>query len=90
MKLPPLGPAPSRKAPPVENTPLVDAGSAEEQALLAGGPDPGLAGAGPPAGNPSPYAAPPPPDPVLQRRLEAPVLIRGMGVMQAPEIRIRR
>jgi len=75
---PPLGPAPMRPA-PVVNTPLVEAGSPEEQALLRGEPDSGLAGEGPQAVTPSPYMAPPPPDPVLQRRLEAPVLIRGTG-----------
>jgi len=80
MKLPPLGLAPARKSLPAVNTPLVAAGSPEEQALLAGAPDSGLAlAAGPPASNPSPYALPPPLDPVLQRRLEAPVLIRGTG-----------
>jgi type IV secretion system protein VirB10 len=81
-KLPPLGPAPPRpKA--VEAGPLVDEGSVEAQALLAASADPygpSLAG-GPPAADPraSAYAAPPPPDPVLQRRLEAPVLIRAVG-----------
>ena len=70
-------------AKPEQSAPLVEEGSAEAQALLAGGADTaGLALAGgPPAGYPPPaaYAAPPPPDPVLQRRLDAPVLIRGAG-----------
>jgi len=84
MKLPPLGPAPVKPVQKAEQTSaLVDADSAEAQALLAGGADnAGLALAGgPPAGYPPPatYAAPPAPDPVLQRRLEAPVLIRGAG-----------
>jgi type IV secretion system protein VirB10 len=84
MKLPPLGPAPVRPVVKAEQTSaLVDAESAEAQVLLAGGADTaGLALAGgPPAGYPPPatYAAPPAPDPVLQRRLEAPVLIRGAG-----------
>ncbi len=81
-KLPPLGPAPPRPK-VVESDPLVDEGSAEAQALLAASVDPygpALAG-GPPAADPrvSAYAAPPPPDPVRQRRLEAPVLIRAVG-----------
>ena len=53
MKLPPLGPAPVKTSAPVVNTPLVEPGSPEEEALLAGGPDSGLAlAAGPPAGYP--------------------------------------
>ena len=84
MKLPPLGPAPVRPVvKPEQTSALVDSESAEAQVLLAGGADSaGLALAGgPPAGYPPPaaYAAPPPPDPVQQRRLEAPVLIRGAG-----------
>jgi type IV secretion system protein VirB10 len=86
MALPPLGPAPIRMSPPVVNTPLVEPGSPEEAALLRGEPEAGLAlAAGPPAVMPTVGATPggyppaPPLDPVQQRRLEAPVLIRGTG-----------
>jgi type IV secretion system protein VirB10 len=88
MQLPPLGPAPVQASAPVVNTPLVEAGSAEEQALLRAEPDSGPALAyGPPALNPSPYAAAPPVvDPARQRRLEAPVLIRGTGSYAAVSV----
>ena len=79
VTLPPLGPAPVVMK-PVENAPMVVEGSAEAEALLAGEADPAdpaLAG-GPPVGYPpNVYAAPPPSDPVLQRRLDSPVLVRG-------------
>jgi type IV secretion system protein VirB10 len=87
MRLPPFGRAPPRPAPAVEATRLVDPDSTEGQALLASGEDaggPALA-QGPPVAvqtsgpTPGGYATPPPPDPVQQRRLEAPVLIRGTG-----------
>ena len=76
MTLPPLGPAPPRAvvAQSVESSTLVDEESAVAAELLAGGT----------AGGPSvPVVAaatsPPPVDPVRQRRLNAPVLIRGAG-----------
>lgn len=80
MALPPLGPAP-KVAKPVETTVLVDEGSAEAEALIAAGP-PELMPAGPGGayGAAAPgYAASPPVDPILQRRIEAPVLVRGVG-----------
>ena len=80
MALPPLGPAP-KVMKPVETTALVDEGSAEAEALIAAG-QPELMPAGPGGayGAAAPgYVAPPPVDPVLQRRLEAPVLVRGVG-----------
>lgn len=79
MALPPLGPAP-KVAKPVESIVLVEEGSAEAEALIAAGQmeampvGPGAFGAAAPG-----YAVPPPVDPVLQRRLEAPVLVRGVG-----------
>ena len=83
MALPPLGPAPvkAQETQIEEVSPLIDPTSAEGRALLAGGNDPGgyPGYGGPAAGYPAAATAPPPPDPVLQRRLEAPVLIRGMG-----------
>ena len=92
MTLPPLGPAPPVMK-PVENGPLVEEGSAEAEALLAGTSDEvsesgGLALAGgPPAADPTSgaYAAAPPPDPVLQRKLESPVLVRGVGSYPTPD-----
>lgn len=80
MKLPPLAPAPKvvRRE---ESAPLVEDGSAEAEALLVGASE----GAAPhPAADPAAttavgYATPPPVDPVLQRRLDAPVLVRGAG-----------
>jgi type IV secretion system protein VirB10 len=80
---PPLGPVPVKaQATQVEQvSPLIDPTSAEGRALLAGGNNPGAYpgyGGSPPA-YAAAAAAPLPPDPVLQRRLEAPVLIRGMG-----------
>ena len=78
MALPPLGPAP-KVAKPVETTVLVEEGSAEAEALIAAGqPEPMDAGGAYVAAAPG-YAAPPPVDPILQRRLEAPVLVRGVG-----------
>ena len=83
MALPPLGPAPvkAQETQIEEVSPLIDPTSAEGRALLAGadssGGYPGYGG--PAAGYPAESTAPPPPDPVLQRRLEAPVLIRGIG-----------
>ena len=80
MTLPPLGPAP-KVVQPVEPTPLVEEGSAEAEALVTGTSTEGMPspvsdgyGVVPPA-----YAAAPAVDPVLQRRLEAPVLVRGVG-----------
>jgi type IV secretion system protein VirB10 len=86
MALPPLGP-PLAPAPVKaqetrieEVSPLIDPTSAEGRALLAGGNDPGgYPGYGGPAAVYPAAGTAPPPDPVLQRRLEAPVLIRGMG-----------
>jgi len=74
MTLPPLGPAPVRVDVVQTDEPsnLVDEGSAEAEALLAGGLPPPALGAAP-----APAAAAV--DPVLQRRLDAPVLIRGSG-----------
>ena len=87
VTLPPLGPAPVVMK-PVENAPMVVEGSAEAEALLAGEADPAdpaLAG-GPPVGYPpNVYAAPPPSDPVLQRRLDSPVLVRGDGSYATPQ-----
>ena len=80
MALPPLGPAP-KVVKPLETTVLVDEGSAEAEALFAAG-DPFDGGAGAAApGIPAPvgYQAAAVPDPELQRRLEAPVLVRGVG-----------
>jgi len=74
MTLPPLGPAPVRVEVVQTDGPsnLVDEGSTEAEVLLAGGlPPPALSAA------PAPSA--PAVDPVLQRRLDAPVLIRGSG-----------
>ena len=76
MKLPPLGHAAVKPQETgiVAVSPLIDPQSAEGQALLAGnGED-----RGPPAASYA-AAAPAVPDPALQRRLEAPVLIRGTG-----------
>ena len=88
MKLPPLGPAPPKPQEVKIEQPssLVYPDSPEGKALLAGGADPGgYPGYGGPAeGYPAAATAPPPPDPVLQRRLEAPVLIRGMGSYTTP------
>jgi len=86
MRLPPLGPAP-KVSTPVEPTPLVEEGSAEAEALMAsaspgGMPSPVSDG---PGAAPPLYAAPPPVDPVLQRRLEAPVLVRGVAGHSADE-----
>lgn len=80
MALPPLGPAP-KVVKPAESVPLVEDGSAEAEALLAGSP---VGGAQYAASDPAQtmvagYSTPPPVDPVLQRRLEAPVLVRGVG-----------
>jgi len=86
MKLPPLGPSPTtpRGIAPEAASALVDPQSAEGQALLAGhGDERGVAntaGSFYPAAAAHPMAAAPSaPDPVLQRRLTAPVLIRGVG-----------
>ena len=61
---------------PGADTALVEVGSAEAEALLAAPavPDPAMGGGAAPG-----YAVPPPVDPVLSRRLEAPVLVRGVG-----------
>jgi type IV secretion system protein VirB10 len=77
MKLPPLGVSPFKTASaqrPAENaeSALVDADSAAARALLAG------SGAGLPMAG-APGAAPAVPDPVLQRQISAPVLVRGAG-----------
>jgi type IV secretion system protein VirB10 len=93
MPLPPLGPAPAKpKVPAVApSTTLVDADSAEASALLAGAGVPGSSGLayaeGAAPANPYAYGYPSPPqapavDPVLQRRLEAPVLVRGSDSYQ--------
>jgi type IV secretion system protein VirB10 len=81
MVLPPLGPAPAKApaAQAVDDSALVDPASAEGQALLT-------ANVGD-RETPQPYGpattsvstSPSPVDPVRQRRLEAPVLIRGTG-----------
>ena len=80
MKLPPLGPAPAKPVTKVEEpVALVDLESEEAAALLAGVDDGQSIS---PAGHAVPAAAyepPPQPDPVLQRRLGGPVLIRGAG-----------
>ena len=82
VTLPPLGPAPV-VARPVDDTPMVESGSAEAEALLAGEADPAdpALAAGPPDGYPPPagYGASAPLDPVLQRKLDSPVLVRGAG-----------
>ena len=95
VTLPPLGPAPVAVK-PVDDVPMVESGSAEAETLLAGTPEDtsgygGLAlASGPPAATPysNAYAATPQPDPVLQRKLESPVLVRGVGSysMQPEEI----
>jgi type IV secretion system protein VirB10 len=87
MKLPPLGPAPPRAQPATVEAPtLVDAQSEEAQALLAGAPmtDPAMTYGSPSSGYGATAPAPAPVDPVLQRRLDAPVLIRGMGTFRGP------
>jgi type IV secretion system protein VirB10 len=80
MKLPPLAPAP-KVVKPAESVPLVEDGSAEAEALLAGSPVGGAqyAAADPARTMVAGYSTTPPVDPVLQRRLEAPVLVRGVG-----------
>src|SRR5690606_5885765 len=68
-------------------TVLVEEGSAEAEALIAAGPPelmPAAPGGAYGAAAPE-YASPPPVDPVLQRRLEAPVLVRGAGGYAAAE-----
>jgi type IV secretion system protein VirB10 len=95
VTLPPLGPAPVAVK-PVQATPMVESGSAEAETLLAGSQDDtsgygGLAlASGPPAATPysNAYAAPTQPDPVMQRKLESPVLVRGVGTysMQPEEV----
>ena len=86
VKLPPLGPAPP-KAKPVESTSLVEEGTPEAEQLLApattdAAAPRGSAAAhpyGPPAYGAAPdYAPPVPPDPVLQRKLDSPVLVRSL------------
>jgi type IV secretion system protein VirB10 len=78
MTLPPLGPAP-KVVRPAEPTLLVEEGSVEAQELMAAG-DPLGEGPGAAApGSAAHYQSPSPPDPELQRRLEAPVLVRGAG-----------
>ena len=92
VTLPPLGPAPVAVK-PVEDTSMVESGSAQAETLLAGTPEDtsgygGLAlASGPPAATPysNAYAAPPPLDPVLQRKLESPVLVRGDGSYATPQ-----
>ena len=90
MKLPPLGPSPTQpRAIKTDMTSaLVDPQSAEGEALLARSGDGGSlvnASSSPPAAYPmatagyQSAAALAAPDPVLQRRLTAPVLIRGTG-----------
>jgi len=88
VALPPLGPAPV-VVKPVDDAPMVESGSTEAEALLRGEPsgalDSGglaLAG-GPPAATPYPSAYSPK-DPVLQRKLESPVLVRGAGSYSMP------
>ena len=80
MKLPPLGPAPPVAKPPVSTT-LVEEDSAEALALLAATePSAGRGETGYAAVTAGgAYAAPPPPDPVLQRKLGSAVLLRGLG-----------
>jgi type IV secretion system protein VirB10 len=91
MALPPLGPAPVKVATTANNSALIDPDSEQGRTLLAGeltcdaeADGPALAD-GPPAVMPTAGATPgghppaPPVDPVQQRRLEAPVLIRGTG-----------
>ena len=77
MTLPPLGPAPPRAvvAQSVEPSTLVDEESAAAEALLAGG----MAGGSMAPAGAAVASQPPPVDPVRQRRLDAPVLIRGAG-----------
>jgi type IV secretion system protein VirB10 len=87
MKLPALGPAPPRAQPATVAPPaLVDAQSAEAEALLAGEPmaERPMGYGGPSSGYGATAPAPAPVDPVLQRRLDAPVLIRGMGTFRGP------
>lgn len=81
MKLPPLGPAPPamHETRPDESSRLIDADSAEGKALLAGVGEPAGPQAYPDAAGGTGAAVPPPVDPVLQRRLGSPVLIRGTG-----------
>ncbi len=88
MKLPPLGPAAAKpRAVKTDVAPaLIDPESVEGRTLLAmNDGDRGLANASglPPAAYPV-AAAPAAPDPLRQRRLEAPVLIRGTGGYSAP------
>ncbi len=83
MKLPPLGPAASKpRQSQTDVAPaLIDPESVEGRTLLAmNDSDRGLANSTglPPAAYPV-AAAPAAPDPLRQRRLEAPVLIRGTG-----------
>jgi type IV secretion system protein VirB10 len=81
VKLPPLGPAPPRTR-PAESTSMVEEDSEAAAELLAPAvkPDDAWAGAASDApGGASPFAAPVPPDPVLQRKLEAPVLVRFLA-----------
>ena len=83
MKLPPLGPAPAKPQQIKTDvaTALIDPESVEGRRLLAGNEDDrGLANSSglPPAEFPV-AAAPAAPDTLRQRRLEAPVLIRGTG-----------
>ena len=79
MTLPPLGPAPVRVVvPTTEPANLVDEGSAEAEALLAGEMA-SAAGRGDLRWVLRLAPASPAVDPVLQRRLDAPVLIRGSG-----------
>lgn len=80
MKLPPLGPAPAKPITMVgEPVALVDEGSEEAAALLAGLDDSQSIVPASPGVPAAAYAPPRPPDPVLQRRLGSPVLIRGAG-----------
>lgn len=89
MKLPPLGPAPAkpRASGTALTTALVDPQSAEGRTLLAMNESNRVenAAGSPPVAYPmtgagyQSAAAPVAPDPVLQRKLTAPVLIRGTG-----------
>jgi type IV secretion system protein VirB10 len=93
MKLPPLGPSPTQpRASRTEvASALVDPQSVEGKTLLAMNEDDrGLANTAgqiyPAAAGYQAAAAPPAPDPVLQRKLTAPVLIRGTGGNSASQV----
>ena len=88
MKLPPLGPPPVKRDGARRGAALVEEDSAEGQPCWRAGRSGRWRGLRARRRTPSPDC-PPAPDPVLQRRLEAPVLIRGAGRYQEPAARVR-